>query len=257
MKITTFLLSFFLLSLPCFSQSEKKEQRSEDDGYKWVHVTYSNYTEGAEDTKGGSLIPASKGFDIVRYEKPFWVGIKTNSNSFKYVYYTKTGNEISNLNQYDAISLQGGENGEPVYFQVFKDGKCGICNDEGVEIIPTNYNKCFFSNGAYVIEDETGDFVKWNNLSTSTSNENVNIEDDKIAHISYSYLNDKDGNTFHGEFSIEMIFFDEFIRITLNHCADNQPQTIQTFDCNLLYYSLIKKNIAIGFGDYQKKRHIF
>ena len=104
MKRITF---FMMLALSMFSLSsfaQRRELKTEDDGFKWYLNTASDRTRSVEDVNGNVLIPFSRGYDFI-------------------VYHSKT-------------KLGG-------YFTVRIKGKAGACDLKGNEVIPPIYDAVY------------------------------------------------------------------------------------------------------------------
>lgn len=122
-----------------------RELRIEDDGFRWYKTSGKGSVDGAEDVNHNTIIPLSRGYDIV--------------------YYTA-------------------KEGHKGYFRVNKGSKWGVCDLTGKEIIQPRDESVFFSttyedfeykssSGKYVSTgwslDSNGKGVKISNTSTSST----------------------------------------------------------------------------------------
>ena len=87
---------------------------------------------------------------------------------YKTEYYTQEGKEILDNSKYDDTCLLGGEDGAPFWFLTTKDGKKGVCDTNGNEIIPPIFKFCFYSDGEFNVQDNSG-YHKWSEYNADAS----------------------------------------------------------------------------------------
>ncbi len=144
----TLLLPFILSANNNFLKTVKVE----DDGFEWVLVyDLEGGCCGAETKKGKMLVPIAPEHETLVYLNGYLaVGKMLDDGSIKFGYYDKKGNLILDMNRYDMADILGGYDDEPIWFSVKSNGKVGICNDKGEELLaPTKYVNIIYTDSQY------------------------------------------------------------------------------------------------------------
>lgn len=156
-------LSFFLLSLLCsagvhaqnFYKNLRREVRGEDCGFDWYKIRSTNdYRYGAESANGETLIPMSRGYEFIMFS---------------------------------CVENHTG------FFSVEKNGKNGVCDIDGKEIIAPRYESTIIfssTTDGFEYKDANG---KWQSLGytldangrgvrTGTSSSSESVASSGVGH---------------------------------------------------------------------------
>lgn len=225
------------------AQNVMKVLKSESDGFKW-NMTFEagqNVGFGAETLDGKTIIPLSKKYNVVAYSSPYLIGMYHSGkslDSFKKEYYTKEGKELLDNSKYDDTSLLGGKNEEPFWFLTQKDGKKGVCDSNGKEIIPPLFKSCVYLNGEFTIEDDNG-FQTWNEYN-DLHNSNYSEHSPDITELYEFAYNTPD--------SLAQTKINRYMRIILADPYDNSGYMVRTYNSiGELYENLGDQNNAKTF----------
>lgn len=215
-----FIMLFFFSIIYSFSQSTKKELRTEDDGFKWYIVKSYQGIQGALNKNGQVLIPLSRGYNNICYisqkEQPegyfniqkagkegacdingkeivppiYYLVVRHGGKSEPYYYGVanelwehgvcdKNGKEIISPHYDFPCILQGGNNGNPYWYSIEKDGKQGACNIMGKVVIQPRYEDVIYHNNNFEVKkngnfSSTGIVLNSNAGKLSTTNSNGN-----------------------------------------------------------------------------------
>lgn len=206
------------------AQNVMKVLKSETDGFNW-NMTFEagqNVSFGAETLDGKTIIPLSKKYNVVAYSSPYLIGMYHSGksiDSFKKEYYTKDGKELLDNSKYDDTRLLGGKNGEPFWFLTQKEGKKGVCDSNGKEIIPPLFKSCVYMNGEFTIEDDNG-FQTWNEYNDSHNSNNSEYTPDITELYEFAY-NTPD--------SLAQTKINRYMRIILADPYDNSGYMVRTY----------------------------
>ena len=136
MKRVLFILFLALLSNFEISAQLVREKMVEKDGFVW-HKTHIEGTAhyGAEDEKGKTIIPTSKGLTYLRYDcadDSFGAFIVIRNSD--YGVFSVAGKEIIPIGKYPSSIILNSDG----FFRFEVNGKRGACDLSGKEIIPAS-----------------------------------------------------------------------------------------------------------------------
>lgn len=122
-----------------------KELKTEDDGYQWYLVKKDGLS-GAQDLSGKTIVPI--GFDKIscfskdwvesNYWRRFFLAVKDNHYA---LYYPDGTCPINAGRQYEWITVM--IKAKRAYIHVEKNGKIGICDMDGNEVVKPNYKSAY------------------------------------------------------------------------------------------------------------------
>lgn len=151
---------FTALMLVCLSLAtmnlfaQKKTLHTEDDGFQWYELE-QNWKVGVQSLYGTTLIPLSRGYDLVTYLNynntgGYFYVLKNHRNGIC----DKNGKEII-APKYDNAYI--GTDGK--FFFVELNNKEGVCDLNGREIIAPRYESLIYSDGTFEYKDASGNWV--------------------------------------------------------------------------------------------------
>lgn len=154
-RITAFLLLCFnVVSVNLFGQYSGLQ--SEDDGFKWIRVC-QNGKEGAQSANGTWIIPLSRGYTWIIYQKSGGGWFNVYVNGFvQGGACDKNGKEIIAPN-YDNVVMH--ESDGFYYYTVELNGKKGVYDTDGQEIIAPKYKSLILVKGVFKYENASGEWI--------------------------------------------------------------------------------------------------
>ncbi len=152
----TLLLLYALLPFfggECWAQVEK-EKMVESDGFVWYKLSdKTTFQEGAESVSGQSLVPTGDYMVIYQTTSGGWFEVLAANAEGAY---SKDGKCVVPISRgYDEVSYKAHQG----FSLVKKNGKVGVCDKTGEEIIPCNYKNISYSSGGFKYEDAAGKWV--------------------------------------------------------------------------------------------------
>lgn len=140
-----------ILSNESYAQSGGRKQHVEDDGYVWYELTQNISQHGADSDSGENIVPVGD-YQVMYFNGLFLLFSHNNEGV-----YTKDGKEVIPLSrQYEHVLPLG------KYFQVERDGKMGVCDLSGEEIISPDkrYDNIAYQDVmGFTYEDSNGGFI--------------------------------------------------------------------------------------------------
>lgn len=142
------------------TQKLEKTLKTESDGFSWYRIEQGS-KEGAQTTSGSTIIPLGD-YSLIWYNPSGgYFKVRCPSGNH-YGAFSKTGTMIIPLSrEYTSIYFRS-EIGHVGYFCVEKNGKEGVCDIDGKEIIVPQYESILFTNrDGFEYKDSQG---KWQSL---------------------------------------------------------------------------------------------
>lgn len=139
----------------------EKTLKTESDGFSW-YSTKQGSKRGAQTTSGGTIIPLGD-YSFIWYSKEnglpsggyFKVSCPSGDH---YGAFSKTGTTIIPLSREYTFICFHGETGHVGYFGVKKNGKKGVCDVNGKEIIAPRYEDIIFISSEFKYKDSQGNW---------------------------------------------------------------------------------------------------
>ncbi len=136
-KFRIIIVAALLFVISDFVFAQTKQRMEEEDGYVWFKVSESNLV-GAEDANGKTIIPTE--FREIQYVTFKAFGYFVVLKEFAGVYSTE-GECLFHFDRYDRVIVMPSNSKKEVdYYLVQLDGKYGLCDKNGIEVIPTKYD---------------------------------------------------------------------------------------------------------------------
>lgn len=160
-KAILFILALFVSITAIDAQQSHfvRDKRTELDGFVWyrVHFEHDYSHFGAEDEAGNILVPLGKGYSTVRYTSNSIGAFYVKKDKYEGAY-SKEGIELIPISRrYTYVILYNAG-----YFGVKKNGKEGVCNLQGKEIIAPIYKSVLYSGGVFKVKDKKGHYRELN-----------------------------------------------------------------------------------------------
>lgn len=155
-KLLLFIVLAGLTSIG--ANAQRKDFRTEEDGFKWYNIIESDGTEGAESTDGKTLIPTSRRYSFICYHASDGFGYFSVKKNNKYGACNIKGKEIIAPERgYDRVYffVEAPTKG---YYKVQKNGKSGACDLNGREIIAPIYETLFYTDAGFKYQDGQGSY---------------------------------------------------------------------------------------------------
>lgn len=157
MKVNRIVSVFMLAGIMLTSfrlYAQEKYLWTEDDGFQWYKVTNGNYF-GAESIDGTTLIPLSRGYEMLTYivdRNGGWFSVMKKGSCG---ICNKNGREIVSPGRYDfACYMDDG------FILTELDFEYGVCDKSGNEIIAPKYEgRVVYKDGVFKYESESGNYI--------------------------------------------------------------------------------------------------
>ena len=159
MKCKFFFILLLTIAIFNVSASAVRIHQVEENGFEWYLI--SEYPrQGAEDRNGNTLIPLSRGYELVNFavtQETGWFLVRRNG---KGGCCDINGNEIIAPNRYTYATFHE-LNGHAGYFYVEVGELSGACDIRGREIIPCRYKGVSYSveQDCFIYRDASGNYV--------------------------------------------------------------------------------------------------
>ena len=137
----------------CWAQVDK-EKMTESDGFVWYKVTNkTTFQEGAESATGKTLVPTGDYMIIYQTTSGGWFELLTEKAEGAY---SKDGKCVVPISRgYDEVSYKANQG----FSLVKRNGKVGVCDNTGAEIVPCNYKNISYSSNGFKYEDAAGRWI--------------------------------------------------------------------------------------------------
>lgn len=167
------LLPFF--GGDCWAQVEK-EKIVESDGFVWYKLSdKTTFQEGAENESGQSLVPTGDYMIIYQTTSGGWFEVLAANAEGAY---SKDGKCVVPISSgYDEVSYKANQG----FSLVKRNGKVGVCDQTGEEIIPCKYQNIVYSSKGFKYENATG---KWVSLGVNLNSPNQSLHSHSYTDVS-------------------------------------------------------------------------
>lgn len=150
------VLALGMCSINVSAQSRTLE--TEKNGYQWYRIISKDRKYGAEGIDGSTLIPLSRGYDVIIFHpKETIEGYFTVTLNSKVGVFDIKGKEIIEPYKYDFVIFLE-EEGHVGYYSVESNGLDGVCDVTGKEIIPCRYASIFYTSDGFACRESEGEY---------------------------------------------------------------------------------------------------